>query len=376
MHAKFYILLFGDFVRIVVTSANLTRGDFSGIVQSFWVQDFPFRKPSTNGNPAVDEGSGGSISSLDRTAMGRSFRYYLYSFLNELTLSPGFLDTYDFSSVKVELVGSIPGTHRSDQNTYGYPRIAALLSKYNVHTPPPEASSCPFKPITTESINDDDRLRVSSANRVLLFEPNLRSMPVYQSVSSIGNITHAWWQQFTQSVCGSSINSSTAPPPPPPSFCIVFPTVDCVCATEDSLRGKGVICLNRKAYEQPKFPRDCLRRYDSETAVLPNAYLSHAKILCQFNPCCGPPQKMLQYGWLITGSHNLSVSALGTAHTTAPEFYIGNYELSVFFPPSHYVLPSSSSRPVHFPIPFHIPAEVYSPTDIPYLSDFMTMEST
>ena len=105
------------FVRVVVTSANLTQGDYEGVLQNFWAQDFPPKGARTA--PAEARGP------------GAGFRQELYAFLEQLPLNPKFWDAYNLEAARVELVASVPGRYTRDEPPrYGCLRLASLLRKY------------------------------------------------------------------------------------------------------------------------------------------------------------------------------------------------------------------------------------------------------
>ncbi|KAK9722469.1 hypothetical protein K7432_002658, partial [Basidiobolus ranarum] len=86
MHAKFLILHYDDFLRVVITSANLTSLDWENFENALYVQDFH----RTN----------------DKITCAPAFGKDLYSFLGALKV-PNFirnsLTCYDFSTAKVSI---------------------------------------------------------------------------------------------------------------------------------------------------------------------------------------------------------------------------------------------------------------------------------
>lgn len=96
-HSKLFLLKFRDCVRVVVTSANLTQGDWEEILQVIWLQDF-------------EKGAG-------------DFRFgaELAWFLSEVTGTLDFdietelgidLNAYNFEPAEGDLIVSIPGFER------------------------------------------------------------------------------------------------------------------------------------------------------------------------------------------------------------------------------------------------------------------------
>ena len=114
-HAKLFILKFPNRLRVVVTSANLIKCDWSLIGQVIWFQDF---------FPA------------SATPRECGFKTQLSQFLQEIA-PVGFnieeeigvdLDSYDFTGARVELVASVPGRYKLPVNR-GLARIKQLVPR-------------------------------------------------------------------------------------------------------------------------------------------------------------------------------------------------------------------------------------------------------
>jgi hypothetical protein len=101
MHIKLCLLEFETFLRVVISSANLTEYDWESIGQCIWYQDFPL---------CLDKSKAGTA-----TTFGRD----LNDVLTHLNFYPNMLQHYDFSAAQVQLVASISGYHQGD-NLYKY----------------------------------------------------------------------------------------------------------------------------------------------------------------------------------------------------------------------------------------------------------------
>ncbi|ORX64917.1 phospholipase D/nuclease [Basidiobolus meristosporus CBS 931.73] len=116
MHAKLFILYYDEFIRVVVTSANMTSLDWETFENAIFVQDF----------------SRARSEAVRPCAFGRD----LYHFLGALRI-PNFirntLTGYDFSTAKVTLIPSVPGAHLQNQEeVYGHKKIAQALMKHGL----------------------------------------------------------------------------------------------------------------------------------------------------------------------------------------------------------------------------------------------------
>lgn len=101
MHAKFALLEYEHFMRVVITSANLTEEDWTLIGQVTWVQDFP-RVPLRDLTAQLG---------ADAPPFGAA----LARFLQAMKINPSALRGYDFSAAAVSLVASVPGYYQGTE---------------------------------------------------------------------------------------------------------------------------------------------------------------------------------------------------------------------------------------------------------------------
>lgn len=123
VHSKLWLLEFDNYLRVVVTSGNMTEPDWTMYIQTIWIQDFP------------------------RTTVKKSCEFLdvLCDFWKHAThgLPHEWLMNYDFSDAKVHLVPSIPGWHHDSYlNKYGMKRIHTLLQKYKFTKDPSVYYQC------------------------------------------------------------------------------------------------------------------------------------------------------------------------------------------------------------------------------------------
>lgn len=110
-HPKLYLLKFPTSLRVVVTSANLLKHDWTEIGQTIWFQDFP------TGSASGDFYT--SLQSFTAEMIPNSH----FSLLRDLDID---LTMYDFSAAKVALLASIPGRYQT-LSSYGLGRMQALV---------------------------------------------------------------------------------------------------------------------------------------------------------------------------------------------------------------------------------------------------------
>jgi tyrosyl-DNA phosphodiesterase 1 len=88
------------------------------MTQTIWIQDFPLKS-----------------NKREKNEIENDFEETLVNFWDSLSCSlpNNWIKKYDFSKTNVELVTSIPGTHKNkDLKKYGHMRIRYLNEKYNL----------------------------------------------------------------------------------------------------------------------------------------------------------------------------------------------------------------------------------------------------
>jgi tyrosyl-DNA phosphodiesterase-1 len=312
MHAKLMLLGFPGFLRVVVSSANLTSFDWDCYTQSIWVQDFPVKS---------------SASKTPQT----SFEKVLLDFWSHLTLKlpSAWLTKYDYSQAKVDLVPSVPGYHTGQQmNQYGHMYLRQLIKN-----------------------------QLPAEDREVLKQNNL-----YYQISSLGSMNTKWLTEFSLSMGVKYVpdggkqktNKSTAN-----QLKIVFPTLQTVANSELGMRAGGMIHLNSKTLSGKEFPRHALCDYENTL----KSQLKHLaqKIMVHKSE---PTLSRGSVGWLYIGSHNMSMAAWGRLQKQESQLQISNFELGVFF----------KKIPSNTPIPFKLPAREYTKSDEPFVLDSVIQE--
>ena len=115
-----------------------------------------------------------------------------------------------------------------------------------------------------------------------------------------------------------------------------------------------MICCSRKAYEAAAFPRAALHHFVRAGPAARTTHLSHCKVLLQATATPEGPGS--HFGWVVVGLHNLLAGALGRPEKDGAQVHIGNWELSVFFPPAALTLCQDGVGP----------AACYAPTVAPF----------
>ncbi|KAJ3162375.1 hypothetical protein HDU86_004855 [Geranomyces michiganensis] len=327
MHVKFLLLFYPGFLRVVITSANLTEHDWSALENVLWVQDFALHDEPPTSCP---------------------FGLDLENALQEMGVPESIVQAVrmaDFGTARATLILSKPGTFRGDEMLrYGHPALGECVKNFNI-----------------VGLAHDDAT-------------------VIAQTSSLGSLTSGWLRNFHRSCLGLSIDISEDAPIPP--IQIVYPTEKTIHASNLGPDGAGVITFSKETWEKSNFPRSVM--HNSISTRL--GALSHCKIII-----ASPPSELYSghkeieeaghknaVGIYYLGSHNATQSAWGALHkakrpTSAQSrepfpgvsLRIANWELGVVFPRTADGL-SADVNAIPLVVPFTIPAPKYNRSDMPW----------
>ncbi|KAJ3157650.1 hypothetical protein HDU89_000026 [Geranomyces variabilis] len=330
MHAKFMLLFYPGFLRVVITSANLTEYDWERLENVLWVQDFP-----TYADPP------------------KSCRFGedLINILREMTVPESIIPAVrkaDFASCGATLVLSRPGTYTGvELLRYGHPALAEAVRSLKIPDFPREDTT------------------------------------VLAQTSSLGSLTLRWVNDFYRSCCGLPFGVWDERAPLPPCH-VLFPSARAVLESNLGADGAGTITFSQKQYEKETFPRSVLCESLSKR---PGA-LMHSKTIIAGPPADHPePNKTTDtepkaaVGIYYCGSHNATQSAWGILQTSKSKrlsvfamlepfpgtsLRIANWELGVVFPMGRDGR-SGDDKGIQLVVPYQSPPRPYRASDQPWM---------
>lgn len=312
-HAKVMLLFYKDkSMRVVISTANLYKEDWDNRVQGVWISERL---------QAVSDGSVGESVT--------NFREDLLRFL--INYKNPKIDAYidrikktDFTSVKVCLITSIPGTHRDD--TYGHPRLGALLAK---HTAPID-----------------------------------NKHPIIMQSSSLGNFGRSAADYLTGEIAKSmKKHAEDSNVKGTPEVKLIYPSLKNVEHSHDGMMGGGCLPYFRDAHKRQPWLNKYLYQWKCTSRNRDRA-MPHIKSYCRYS----------EEGlfWFVLTSANMSKSAWGVTRNT---LNINSYEVGVAFFPrviflSKDVFPMNEAQqrdqtPI-FKLPFDVPLLAYDRNDSPF----------
>lgn len=346
-HPKFILIVFEhliqpkrNFIRFVITSANLIRQDWEFKSQSIWVQDF----------------------FLGTKKQGCEFSDYLQEFLRSILdgskLQKFWLNKiqeFNFEDATIKLVASIPG-YFSDSKMFmwGHLRVRSLI-----------------KNVILKEKSKSDVFAKEQERVVLQF-------------SSIGRISEKWLYDELISPLLETHETNIE---------IIFPTIEQVINSIEGIRGGESLPVKKEYISKPWITK-LLHRWGSgnmnENASAEKS-IPHIKTFLKYKMFDNAAQII----WLIQGSHNLSNAAWGQLQKNGSQYCIRNYELGIFIHKDQFeferyhgleneefpkflwkrIINNSFDSTIHnyqsnkclnIPLPFKLPPKRYSSSDVPW----------
>ncbi len=328
-HAKFFLVGFEDYLRVMIHSSNIINDDCFKKTQGVWTQDFPVKQAGAGSSDFEDvlvdymktlqAHKGGQLRSW--TGFGAAFGD------EQLTLADA-LRKFDFSRAKGHLVASVPGHHFGGKlHSYGVNRLAALLAKYG----------------DAESQRSDDEIPMAFSSF---------SRPAPKLLAALEAAFHA-----PAPLCR-----------PPPR---VRPSIVWMTSTEarDSVEGYGAgSCMPSNLKNVREAPREMLRRWttDGPSSDFVKARAEAAPHLKCYTRTSADGSTVR---WSLLTSANLSGYAWGNHQMNNKQLFVGHWELGVLVTPSIIGEPLRTTQGTGgaiVPLPFPCPPRPYADGDVPF----------
>ncbi|KAJ7664871.1 tyrosyl-DNA phosphodiesterase-domain-containing protein [Mycena rosella] len=259
-HSKIMILIYPDFLRLIITSANFIPVDLVCSDNHWFIQDFPRLSLETAADPDYKK---------------TVFEKELIQHLEDLECPDEFLKmqlrapVFDFSAAKVYIISSKPGSHSgADARSYGQLRLRDVVRK-NI-------------------------LRNSTKDPKLTFEVCVGSVGVLNAQGMVTSLLESCAGGRQISVEGS------------PALKMVFPTRSDV--TESYTPGIGTISshMDWKALAEDSYLKGLFYHHHSKDLGRMMFHMKSILALRQGAPPTAPPL------YMYVGSHNFSAAAWGT----------------------------------------------------------------
>jgi tyrosyl-DNA phosphodiesterase len=262
MHSKFMLLVFPEFLRIVITSANLTPFDWgeTGVLENVvFLIDLPRLEREEK------------VARENLTPFGEELLYYLEkSKLPEQVL--GGILKFDFTATSdIAFIHSVGGSSfGSDLNRTGLNGLAKAVNQLNLTPQKAENLQLEYATASIGALND----------------------------SLLRNLHNAACGIYEKGAVARSKSTSIFEAKVRDLIRVYFPSQVTVAKSQGGPDSAGTICFRDDYYRKATFPKDVLRDHISTRKGL----LSHSKIILAHSN---------NTAWIYLGSHNLSESAWG-----------------------------------------------------------------
>ena len=341
MHSKLMLLFHGDYLRVVVPSANLVAYDWgeTGVMEnSVFLIDLP--RMTENRRTKREE----------LTSFGEELLYFIDAMGMEEEVKDGLLK-FDFGKTKhLGFVHTIGGAHLGEERKRtGYPGLSRTVRALGLQTD--EAIHVDYATSSVGSLN----------------EGFLQTLYTATKGQEAGNSSNSGGGKRSKS---DFFNKSSAAKIQPAEgvkdrFKVYFPAEDTVRQSTGGPDNGGTICLQSKWYDAATFPKKIMRDYQSTRKGL----LSHNKIMYVRGDPQGKASAKKPIAWAYLGSANLSESAWGKIvtdrATKQPKLSARNWECGVLVPmPPEVIVGCERDGEMgafkdKIPLPFEFPGQEY-----------------
>ncbi|KAJ1956769.1 hypothetical protein GGI12_005220 [Dipsacomyces acuminosporus] len=320
MHSKIMLLFYDNYIRFVVSSANLIEIDWTIMHNIVFIQDVPFDPKKKF---RQNEFSKSLVESL-----------YDLNVPRQVVLQ---LESADFSNVKAHIVTSVPsalGAQHLQSENYGILRLSEVIQS--------------IKEQQHESDTD------------------LEDVHLYCYGSSMGSINREYLDRFFRCAIGlpptaPASSTSESRSSATPNLKIGFHTDAQGSSCIYGPVARSCVKFNPKFYFSDAYPKNQLFKVQPKYENT----LVHAKIVMAR---CGEKRDR---GWMYIGSHNFTPGAWGRVYKTG-SFSVNNYEYGVVLPDvkfetafGHDSVTWNGSK---IPLPFKLDWKPYSEGELPLLS--------
>ncbi|BHF67002.1 tyrosyl-DNA phosphodiesterase 1 [Sparganum proliferum] len=304
-HTKMMLLHYLDGMRVVIHTANLIEEDWSYRTQGIWISP-----KLTTDSPTGDSD----------THFRADLLTYLESYRDQkLHHWMDLIRKHDFRSIKVYLIGSVPGRHKgADLHAFGHLKLAKVLA--NVQAP--------------------------------------RNWPLigqFSSIGSLGSEPTKWLTtQWSTSLAGRGARGIR----------LIYPSVDNVRNSLEGYQAGGCLPYGRDTAARQPWLRQFLHSWVARGRL--SRAIPHIKSYCR----CSPDGQHIR--WFLLTSANLSKAAWGSLELEKTQLMVRSYELGVLFLPENFQIRGQDSEEVppafsDFPTPYVLPPSPYAPQDQPWI---------
>ncbi|KAI3325346.1 phospholipase D/nuclease [Xylariaceae sp. AK1471] len=257
-HSKILLLVYPAFLRMVITSCNMMDIDTELGDNNWYIHDVPKRSFPSARSPT-------------------GFEADILAHMETLGAPEAFLDsirgTYDYSTVKVHLITSVPGTcSGAKAEKHGLLRLRRIIKEMDLKLP---------------EKGDSGKLQLEVCT------------------ASIGNLTAKWLNGFHDCALGKDILAASDGTREVPNLKLFYPTMQDVNNADEVARdaASNIGCHLRPWNKAPQDVKRIFHHYESKD----RGKLFHQKFILAYNP---NNSTQLPY-YIYVGSANLSQSAWG-----------------------------------------------------------------
>jgi len=366
-HPKIWLLRFPTFLRVVVTSGNLTIDDWTTWSNCLWFKDFPKKSLmlSVPEKKPVPEGAfdfDGDFTQTLKTFIQKLMPYpEKMDYKNLLDIN---IDDYYISDIDIVLIASVPGRHTGEElEKYGHRRVSSVLKKIGFSNP--DSLSRNKKHVLTYQTSSIGNLDEKFLKEILSsFLPNylrpeeLKEKPE-KKLKKGKTLTDMFGGGKKEE---QPEETKQAVDPAASRVKLVFPTKEYVENTHEGPDFSGCLILNPDAYQKPTFEKGIFHKFQGvEDYFFHEGIIPHLKVWLVTEES----GEVTDDTYIYFGSHNFSPSAWGRYEKDCTQISISNTELGVLYPPRQGT--KANKEKIIRNLPFKVPPQKYGANEVPWM---------
>lgn len=308
-HSKLMILIYEEGIRIIIHTGNLIEDDWKFKVQTLWISP-KFKKIPKRDSKMSENINDDQLFKIDLINYLRKYG------IKKVTDLANYLSHYDMSNANVYFIGSIPGKHKINEQSFGHIELMKYISRH-------------FKEISMDDI--------------LICQVS--------SIGSLGKTEKEWLSDEFLTSLRSDIKN----------FKLIYPSMNNVLTSYEGLDGGSCLPYSFDVCKKQMYLNRYLCQWKADVTMRTN-YCPHSKI---YSLVSKTDNKTIK--WLLLTSANLSKAAWGQLDSSKSFITIRSYECGVLLinkqNSDFFKVGSKSGNHI---IPFDIPVTAYELDDEPW----------
>lgn len=316
--------MLNEYKRVVVSSGNLTTGDWAVWSNGLWFQDFP-KKQALKTTEKKDT-SGFDFNKDFKQTLEHYVEAIMPSKADYKSLLKYDLNDYEYENIDVVLIPSLPGRFRDQEmNKIGLGKINNVLKQFPCQDP--NKANKKIVTYQTSSIGQIDEKYLSE------FQASV--IPAFKSLKEVGAERAKLKKGRSKDEKQTKLLSKPEKADDDTfsvldHFKLIYPTKSYVFDSYDGVEAAGCLFLKKDYYESGKVSHQILHQFEGSSNYAYNqGVIPHIKVFVVTDD----NNEINDDTVIYFGSHNMSPAAWGRYEKDFSQISVMNSELGILIPP-------------------------------------------